>query len=842
MNPLPVDDILPQIIDGLRNNPAIVVQAPPGAGKTTRVPLALLKALPRGQKILMLEPRRLAATNAARWMAATLGEEVGQTVGYTIRFDRKVSAATRIEVVTEGILNRRLQVDPQLPGFGIVIFDEFHERSLHSDLALALCRDAQLALRPDLKLLVMSATLDAAPVAALLGAAPLFTTEGRSFPVEIRYHPQEKQGRIAETTSAAICQALGETRGDILAFLPGAGEIHRCLGLLQQASPTLTQHIDIYPLYGDLPFDKQERAILPGHNRKVVLATNIAETSLTIEGVQVVIDSGWCRELRFDPGTGLNRLFTNRISAASATQRAGRAGRTAPGICYRLWTEHVQSTLLPFNTPEICASDLCSLALDLALWGVHDPSALSWLDLPPTAALAEGRELLKALGALDHKGFITEVGRKLALLPLHPRLAHLVTEGQRVGHGALACDIAALLTERDVFAAASSRAIQSTDSDMLDRIEFLAAWRRGRVHGNDPNGKLSGYRTVDRLSKQLQQLAGKDTAPKPRTAEAVGLLLTMAYPDRIGRQREPGSRRYLLVNGRGGTLSPRSNVANAPFIVAVVMEGGEKGDGLIHSASAVDSGTIRREFREKIRWWRVVTWDERQQRVIAREEERLDALVFGARPIQPSADEVTKALLEGIGNGAGLAALGWTSKAEQFRLRVCFLASIFPEMDLPDLSEKNLLLTLQQWLGPHVAGVKTIGQLGTLDILPPLRNLLRHDQLRFVEEQAPTHISVPSGSMIPVEYVQGQPPVLAVKLQEMFGLADTPKVAGGRVAVTLHLLSPARRPIQVTQDLRSFWNSTYAEVKKELRGRYPRHPWPDDPWNAAPTRKTKARS
>jgi len=842
MNRLPIDEILPEFLTAVKTHSAIVVQAPPGAGKTTRVPLALL-ADPsfNNQKILMLEPRRLAATNAARWMASLLGEEVGKTVGYSIRFERKVSAATRIEVVTEGILSRRLQTDPGLAGVGVVIFDEFHERSLHSDLALALCRDAQQGLREDLKIVVMSATLDAAPIAALLGNAPLITSAGRTFPVNLRYLPREAEGRLPETVTAAVHRALNETEGDILVFLPGAGEIRRCRLLLENAGDG--QSPLICPLYGDLPFDAQEKAILPASRRKVVLATNIAETSLTIEGVRVVIDSGFCRQLRFDPASGLNRLVTARVSAASATQRAGRAGRLGPGICYRLWTEHVQSTLIPYAAPEICTSDLAGLALDLALWGVGDAASLAWLDPPPAAALAEGRALLKRLGALDRQGLITESGRRMAGLPVHPRLAHLLVEGGRRGYGTQACDMAALLTERDIFRyAVSSGHRPVSDSDMLDRVEALGEWRKKGGGGAMPDGvDTSACRAVDRVSRQLRTILGIKDSFQPCSVETAGLLLAWAYPDRIARQREPGSARYLLVNGRGGKLSERSALGDNPFVVAVVMEGGERGDGVIHLASALNIDTIRKECAGDIAWQRLVVWDGRQGRVVAREEERLGAIVLDSRQITPSADETTAALLQGISEGQGLASLNWTQEAVQLRSRVCFIARCFPDEGWPDLTIEHLGRSLEEWLGPYLAGIKTLTQLSNFDILSPLKNMLSWEQQRMLDEEAPTHIVVPSGSRISLDYAQDGPPVLSVKLQEMFGLADTPTLARGKVPVVLHLLSPARRPIQVTQDLRSFWNSVYPEVKKELKGRYPKHPWPDDPWNAAPTRHTKKR-
>ena len=842
MNRLPIDEILPQLLSALKMNPAVVVQAPPGAGKTTRVPLALLEDQSFKNKIIMLEPRRLAATNAARWMATCLGEEVGVTVGYNIRFDRKVSAATRIEVVTEGILGRRLQSDPSLTGVGLVIFDEFHERSLHSDLALALCRDAQQGLREDLKILVMSATLDAGPVAALLGNAPLITSEGRSFPVEVRYLSREPAGRLPDTVSVAVRNAFRETEGDILVFLPGAGEIRRCQRLLENAADPVSSAL-ICPLYGELPFDAQERAIMPASRRKVVLATNIAETSLTIEGVRVVVDSGFCRQLRFDPASGLNRLLTARISAASAVQRAGRGGRLGPGVCYRLWTEHTQTALIPFSAPEINTSDLAPLALELALWGVVDASTLVWLDPPPAAALAEGRALLKRLGALDRHGFITAAGRRMATLPVHPRLGHLLVEADKRGDGAVACDIAALISERDIIRHTGNHSSrQVSESDMLDRLEALASWRRT---GTDRPGMdevdNQACRAVDRVARHLGQLLGGAVNPRQYSVETVGLLLCWAYPDRIARLREPGSDRYLLVNGRGGRLSGRSALRDQPFIVAVSMEGGERGDGQIHLASTLNMEMIRREWSGEISRQRLVFWDAQQGRVVSREEERLGAVVLGIRQIVPSADEVTDALLGGIIEGPGLDVLNWTREAAQLRARVCFLARTLPDEGWPDLSNQCLADTLAVWLGPWLAGIKSLSQLSQLDILPALHNLLSWEQQRTLADEAPAQIIVPSGSRISLDYCQDGGPLLAVKLQEMFGLADTPTVARGKVPVVLHLLSPSRRPLQVTSDLRSFWNSVYPEVKKEMKGRYPKHPWPDDPWNAAPTRHTKKR-
>ena len=820
----PIDEILPELIARLEQGNTAVVQAPPGAGKTTRVPLALLDApfLKEG-KIVMLEPRRLAAVNAARYMASCLGEEPGRRVGYSIRFERKVSRATRIEVVTEGILARRLQSDPLLEGVAAVIFDEFHERSLTCDLSLALCRDVQQGVREDLRILVMSATLDAGPVAGLLGGAPLISSPGRRFPVEISYLKTEPSLRLPELACSAVRKALAETQGDILVFLPGAGEIRRCERLVRES---VGSEIMVAVLYGDLPFAAQEQAILPGERRKVVLATNIAETSLTIEGVRVVVDTGYSRQLRFDPGTGLNRLETLRISAASAEQRAGRAGRVAPGVCYRLWTEHTQKTLLPFTPPEIRVSDLTPLALDLALWGVADPASLSFLDAPPAAHLAEGRALLCKLGALDRRGGITALGREMGALPMHPRLAAMLIAAKSAGSGEFACTLAAILSERDILPRGSG---SLSESDLLDRVDALRERR-------DPQGA----RTVERLASYFRSSLGVLEKGGHGDAALVGELLMKAYPDRVAKERSPGSGRYLMANGSGARLSARSNLRDRPFIVAVEVEGGGA-EGEIHLASAVTLEAVRSACAAAITRGKRGFWHEREGRVVAREEERLGALVLSERAAKATPEEESAALLQGILSGPGIGGLNFTPQAEQFRNRVLFLARVLPEEGLPDLSDQALASTLETWLLPHLSGVRTLAQLARVDLLEPLKAMLSWRELKLVDEGAPTHLKVPSGSRLPVSYPADGAPFLSVKLQEMFGQAETPRVAFGRVPVLIHLLSPARRPIQVTADLRSFWNGAYREVCKELKGRYPRHPWPDDPWEAQATRHVKKR-
>jgi len=817
-HPLPIDTILPALRQALADHPAVVLEAPPGAGKTTRVPLALIDtSWLAGRSIVMLEPRRLAATNAARYMSGLLGETVGGTVGYAIRYEHKVSQSTRIEVVTEGILTRRLQSDPELAGVGLVIFDEFHERNLNSDLALALCRDAQLGLRPDLKLLVMSATLDAAPVAQLLGNCPRISSAGRAYPVTIHHLLQDPQGRPVDFVPAAVRRALAETSGDVLVFLPGVYDIRRC----QEVLADLAAKVDLRPLYGDLPFAEQEKAILPGLKRKVVLATNIAETSLTIDGVSVVIDAGYERRPHFDAARGMASLDTVRISRASADQRAGRAGRQQPGVCYRLWSEGTHGALLPFTPPEIMSADLATLALDLARWGVADAGKLIWLDPPPVGHLAGARTLLRLLGALDDADRLTPLGEAMAHLPTHPRLARLLLAAQENGTPGLGADLTVLLGERvSVGRPDSGRA---SDSDLADQLELL-----------DQRGNETAARAARFWRKKI---AGRSDEPVA-DVEQIGRLLAVAFPDRIGREREPGSGRYLLSGGHGGRLSPRSSVKSGEWLVAVELKGKPGGEGEILLASRLTKTCVEELFGEHLVWQRTVDWDERAGRVVAREVRRLGVLLLQERPVSATADDLVPALLAVI-RRKGLEVLLWSPAAEQLRARVQLVAAHRP--DWPDLSDSRLLATLERWLAPYLTGVSSLAALRKVDLLPALQNLLGWQRQQELNQLTPERLAVPSGSNIRLDYVTADGPVLACKLQEMFGLATTPTVVDGSVPVLIHLLSPAGRPLAVTRDLRSFWDTGYPEVKKEMKGRYPKHPWPDDPWAALATKRTKQR-
>ena len=817
MDSLPVDEALPRLIEALAARNAAVLVAPPGAGKTTRVPLALLDApWLKGRKIVMQEPRRLAARAAARRMAATLGESVGETVGYRVRFDSKVGPRTRIEVVTDGLFLRMLQDDPSLDGIGCVIFDELHERGLDSDLSFALVREAQTALREDLRVVAMSATLDPGPVAERLGGAALIESAGRMFPVETRHLDREAAGRIEDTMAAAIRRALAEESGSALVFLPGVGEIRRVEERLRGLDPA----IDIAPLYGDLSPADQDRAIAPSPSgrRKVVLATSIAETSLTIEGVRVVIDSGLMRVPRFSPRSGMTRLETMRVSQASADQRRGRAGRLEPGVCYRLWTEEAQRGLLPFTPPEILDADLAPLALELAAWGVSDAVSLPWLTPPPSASLATARALLVDLGAIDEAGAITPHGRAMARLGQHPRLAHLVLKGRELGQGKVAALLVAILGERDFLRLPPGH----RDVDLRHRVDIA-------LSGKAPRQLLE-------VARRLTQ--GRDSGGKDSDSSMTGALLALAYPDRIGRRRAGTAGRYLLSSGRGAALPEGDPMGNEEFLVVAETDGSTQ-DSKIYLAAPLTAAAIEDFYAERIVAEEVVQWSPRDGAVLARRRRRLGALVLEDKPLaRPSAEKLQAAMLDGI-RQLGLGALPWSDELAKWRERVAFMRA--QDESWPDLSDTALLATLPAWLGPFLDGVSRRDHLGRIDLAAALKALVPWDRQRELDRLVPSHIEVPSGSHVPVDYTNPAEPSLSVRLQEMFGLSDTPRIAGGKVPLTIHLLSPARRPVQVTRDLASFWATGYKAVKAELKGRYPRHYWPDDPLVAEPTARVKPR-
>ncbi|ARJ67281.1 ATP-dependent helicase HrpB [Magnetospirillum sp. ME-1] len=830
MHDLPIDTVIPEIRAALAASHGLVLQAPPGAGKTTRVPLALLdESWLGGKRILMLEPRRLAARAAASRMAATLGEQPGETVGWRIRFDSRIGPKTRIEVVTEGILGRMIQDDPSLDGIGLVIFDEFHERSLFADLGLALALECRQALRDDLKLLVMSATLDGGPVARLMGDVPVVTSQGRAFAVETRFLARPEPRAFIDAVAAAVVRALGEEEGDVLVFLPGAGEIRRVEALL--AEHPATRGVQIAPLYGDLSQDAQDAAIRPRRDggRKVVLATSIAETSLTIEGVRVVVDGGRMRVARFDPGSGMTRLATLPVSRAGADQRRGRAGRLGPGVCYRLWSEADDRALLPFTAPEMVEADLAPLALDLAQWGAGDAGALAWLDPPPAAHLAQARQLLSELGALDRDLRITAHGKAMARLGLHPRLAHMVLKGREMGLGGLASDLAALLEERDVLRPGQG----ARDGDIRLRLDALRGEERGLPVDK---GALARARQAARDGRRRLGLKGGEQQGERGD---VGPLLALAYPDRIARRRPGGEPRYAMTGGGGALFASHEPLAAEEWLVLAETDG-DRREARIFLAAPLTLAEIESQFEGDIRAETVCRWDGREEVVQARARRVLWSLVIEDKPLK-SADPqaLAAAMAEGV-RQMGLAALPWTPDLEKLCRRVAFMRGLEPEGEWPDLSETALLAGLEDWLVPYLAGITRRAHLARLDLGAALGGLLPWEMKKRLDELAPTHVEVPSGSRVPIDY-SGDVPVLAVRLQEMFACAETPRIGGGKVPLLLHLLSPARRPMQVTRDLASFWANAYKQVKADLKGQYPKHWWPDDPMQAEPTARAKPR-
>jgi len=825
----PITPLLPDIRASLREHPRLVLEAPPGAGKTTQVPPALLdEPWLQGGKIILLEPRRIAARAAAEFMAARLGEAAGQTIGYRIRFESRVSSRTRIEVVTEGILTRMLQDDPELPGIGAVLFDEFHERHLHGDLGAALALDVQSGLRPDLRLVIMSATLEGERVARWLDA-PVIRSEGRAFPVRVE-HPPARRG---EDETSHLCRtvelALQETDGDVLAFLPGRREIARAQRVLREAMPS--GGIEVLPLHGELSLAEQHAALSPAEPgmRRVILATNVAESSVTLPGIRAVVDCGQAREPRFDPNSGFTRLRTVNISQASADQRAGRAGRVAPGVAYRLWPQ--SQRLEASRTPEIAQADLSSLALELAAWGVGDGAhgVLRWLDPPPPGALAQARELLQRLGAMDDSLRITRLGRAMLQLGAQPRLAAAALRAPETQR-ALVADLLALLEARSPLRGAFN-------DDLRAPLAALHVWRDGnvRAHGVDAGALAPIEQSARGWRKRLEVRSSPTGVPDTL---AVGNLLLHAFPDRAAKQDERDPRRYQLANGRGARLHEESALFGEPWLVVVEARFDAR-DSLVSNAAPFDPALLARDFPQRFANGRASRWNEAREMAEAFEEERFDAIVLSRRSVPVSPEDALPALLSHI-RVRGLQSLPWTEAAQRLRARIAWLRTASPEADLPDVSDTVLLDSLERWLAPVLHCKRKMDALSSAELSDAFASLLDWPQRKSLDEHAPDSITVPSGMSRRIDYGR-EGPVLAVKLQELFGLADTPRIANGRVPLTLHLLSPGGRPIQVTQDLRSFWERTYPEVKKELKGRYPKHPWPDDPYRATPTHRAKPR-
>ncbi|HLZ05115.1 MAG TPA: ATP-dependent helicase HrpB [Bradyrhizobium sp.] len=815
--PLPIDTVLDELARTLQTRHAAVLVAPPGAGKTTRVPLALLdEPWAKGKKIIVLEPRRIAARASAERMAKTLGERAGETVGYRVRFGSKVSRATRIEVVTEGIFSRQILDDPELKSVAAVLFDEFHERSLDADLGLALAREAQTGLREDMRLLVMSATLDGARVAKLLGDAPVVESEGRAFPVETRYLSRKVDVPLERQMADAIATALRTDPGSVLAFLPGAAEIRRTQNLLEERVNDAST--EIVPLFGALEASVQDRAIAPapkGH-RKVVLATSIAETSLTIEGVRIVVDSGFARVPRYEPDIGLTRLETVRASRAAVDQRRGRAGRTEPGICYRLWDEPQTASFAPYTQPEILSADLSSLVLDLAQWGVGDPATLSFLDPPPAPALKEARSLLQELNALDADGRITAEGKRLRALALPPRLARMIVDSASFGAGEAAAEIAAILTERGL------------GGDSVDLDHRLDQFRRDRSQ------RASAARDLAR--RWASQVSSASRAQE-REELSTGIMLAFAFPDRVAKNRGNGG--FVLANGRGAAVEQASALARVPYI-AVGELTGTAASGRVLLAAPITQDEIETQFADHIETADEISFDRGVLALRARRRKTLHAITLSEAPLalSPSAD-TARIFADGL-IAAGLDKLPWSKAAKQWRDRVMFLRKAEGET-WPDLSDDGLIAGAADWLVPALYDKTSLRDVSAGDLSEALLTLLPWELRARLDREAPTHFEAPTGTMLAIDYEAEQGPTIAVRLQELFGLNTHPSIAKGKVPLVLELLSPAQRPVQVTRDLPGFWRGSYAAVRSDLRGRYPRHPWPEDPATALPTRRVKPR-
>ncbi len=823
MNPLPIDIILPDLITAIKNHRNVILSAEPGAGKTTRVPIALKnESWLDGKKIIMLEPRRVAAQRAAMYMAQLQSEKVGDSIGYRIRGESKISTATKIEIVTEGILTRMIQADPTLPEIGLIIFDEFHERSIHADLGLALALEVQEHLRNDLRILVMSATLDGISLSTLLRDAPIIHSVGKAFPVTVHYSPSKNDTQIERSVVAAINRALKEEHGDILVFLPGQREIRRVESMLDEIK--ISPHIVIHLLFGEAEYEKQQAALNPDTKgrRKIILSTNIAETSITIEGVRIVIDSGLARTVRFDSRRGMSGLVTTSVSQSSAYQRMGRAGRQQAGVCYRLWTEHQQTQLPKYSQPEILAADLAPLVMEFAQWESADGNNLRFLDPPPVAHLSQARDLLIRLGALSKDGKLTEHGTAIVKLSVHPRLSHMLIKGKELGIGALACDVAALLEDRDFL-----RGQNENDIDLFSRLFVL----------RNADSRYSFSRdTVLKQSERLRNQLGVHYKKDPE--EKLGMLLALAYPERVGKRRDVNGLRYQMSGNMVATL-PKNSVLSKEEYLAIGDVDGAGSDVRIFLAAQLTVQDIRTAFEDQIETVEEIFWNEREESVTSRRITRFDSIELSESPFNGTTEKIRDAMLTGI-EQMGLESLPWNNDSISLRTRSEWLRNkSLVENEWIDLSDKTLIDSLHIWLAPFLDGISKRSQLSKLDLSSIIRSLFSYQQLRELERLAPTHLSVPTGSRIALDYTNDSQPILAVRLGEMFGETETPTVAGGKVKVLLHLLSPARSPIAVTQDLPSFWKNAYVEVRKDMRGQYPKHYWPENPLNAEPTRKTK---
>jgi ATP-dependent helicase HrpB len=804
---LPVGEVVPEVREKLELSNTLILKAPPGAGKSTLIPLVLMdEEWLQGKKIIMLEPRRLAAKSIANRLADLLGEKVGQSVGYRIRFETKVSDLTKIEVVTEGILTRMLQSDNALEDVGLVIFDEFHERSIHADTAMALCRESQQVLRSDLRILVMSATLELSELSALLGA-DVIVSEGRQFPVEVEYVGDSEWRLLPELAARTIKMAVQKNEGDILVFLPGQGEIKKCESILRST----LKGIQIHPLYGRLPFNKQQAAIFPDKEgrRKVILATSIAETSLTIEGVKVVVDSGFGRESRFDPNSALSRLETVRISKDSADQRAGRAGRLCPGVCYRMWTKATHLKMDEHGSPEIENADLASLVLDLAQWGIADPNQLAWLTVPPRGHLAQASDLLEDLDAIE-EGKISDHGKAMYRLPTHPRIAHMLIKAEELDQLALACDVAALLEERDPMP-------RDTGIDINLRIEALRRYRK------EQKG-LKAFSRIDKIAKQYRNLFSIEEDNNAFDDLETGLLLAYAYPERIAHSRPGNNAQFKMANGRIASAGHKDDLAFEPWL-AVAHVNDREGVGKIFMASPIDP----KDLAPMLKIQEVIAWDTRLGGLIASKDTRIGNIILQSTPLpDPDDSELIGAISRAV-KKEGQSLLNWDKDVKLWQNRVLSLRKWNPQEKWPDVSTETLLSINQEWLTPYLTAVKTPEDLKKINLKEVLQYSLELGQQKKLEELAPVKIKVPSGNQIKLDYFEnGAPPILAVRLQECFGMKETPKINDGKIDLLMHLLSPGFKVVQITSDMTSFWQNAYPEIRKELRIRYSKHQWPEE--------------